>query len=158
MRVGVTGHQQMPDEAWDELRSAMLRVLSEIGPRPIGISSLAVGADQLFAQALLSVGGRLHVVVPCMDYESTFAGRPRDLARFRELLARATKIYPPKPKRPSEKAFRAAGRRVVRLSNLVIAAWDGEKGEKGGTADIVRYARRRKTPVRNVWPEGVDRK
>ena len=158
MRVGVTGHQDIPDEAWDEIRPAMSRELSAMGPRPIGISSLAAGADQLFAQTLLALGGRLHVVVPCKGYESTFS-TPRDLARFKELVARATKIYPPRFARPSEKAFRAAGRRVVRLSEVIIAAWDGEAARgKGGTADTVRYARRRKKPVRNVWPEGVDRR
>lgn len=153
MRVGVTGHQVMTDRAWDRVRAAMTQVLAGMGPHPIGISSLAVGADQLFARLLLDMGGRLHVVIPCRDYESTFKTQ-EDLANYTELLGRATKRYRLRARRPSERAFRSAGRRVVRLSDQMVAVLDLSSGTqpKGGTADIVRYARRREKRVHNVWP------
>jgi hypothetical protein len=46
----------------------------------------------------------------------------------------------------------------VDLSDLLIAVWDGKEAKgKGGTADIVRYARERDTEVVVLWPPGGSR-
>lgn len=51
-----------------------------------------------------------------------------------------------------------AGRRVVNLSDLLIAVWDGEVAKgKGGTVDIVCYARERGRNVVILWPAGISR-
>ena len=59
---------------------------------------------------------------------------------------------------PSEEAFLDAGQHVVDRSDRLIAVWDGDDAQgKGGTGDVVRYARERGIEVIVVWPEGVKR-
>ena len=57
MIVGITGHQILADAAgWTWVRAALLAELSEVPPPLIGCSSLAAGADQIFAELVLSYG------------------------------------------------------------------------------------------------------
>jgi hypothetical protein len=122
----------------------------------MGVCSLAVGADQLFAQAVLDAGGTLHVVIPCERYDETF-GRA-DLVRFRELLGSAAQVETLANPEPTEKAFLNAGYRVVDLCDLLVAVWDGEPARGlGGTADVLDYARSAGRETVIVWPPGVTR-
>jgi len=157
MVVGVTGHQDIPDAAFVFVEKGIVRVLRRLGSEFTGVSSLATGADQLFAETVLRMGGRLHVVIPCDKYETTFVDS-RALDLFRHLLEKADMVEMLKHPRPSEKAFLDAGHRVVELSQVLVAVWDGREARgKGGTADIVYYARARGTEVVVVWPSGIAR-
>jgi hypothetical protein len=121
------------------------------------VSSLAEGADQLFAQAVLELGGRFQAVIPSAHYDTTF-NTPTTRAQFSELLGKAYRVETLDFPQPSEDAFLAAGQRVVELSSLLIAVWDGEKARgPGGTADIVQCARESGREVIVVWPEGAIR-
>ena len=157
MIVGVTGHQDIPDAALAFVEQGITQVLRRLGSEFTGISPLAAGADQLFAEIVLRLGGRLHVVIPCEKYETTFVDS-QTLHRFRELLEKAAIIETLKHARPSEKAFLDAGRRIVEFSQVLIAVWDGREARgKGGTANIVCYARKRRIEVVVVWPLGIVR-
>jgi len=157
MFVGVTGHQDIPDPARAYIEHSIREIIAQLEAPVIGVSSLAEGADQLFAQILHDLGDRLYVVVPSHQYESAFQN---DLARnlYKTFLQQAETIETFPFAAPSEEAFFAAGRRVADLSNLLIAIWDGKeaKGE-GGTADIVAYARERDKKIVVVWPNGLNR-
>lgn len=157
MIVGITGHQEIPDDALAFVKRGITRVLSHYGSDITGLSSLASGADQLFAEAVLQNGGRLHAIIPCDEYDTTFEDE-ESLDRFRHLLARAEQVDRLEYPGPSEEAFLDAGRRIVELSQLLLAVWDGrEVRGKGGTADIVRYARERQVEAVVIWPAGVVR-
>ena len=137
--------------------AAVQGILRQVEPPLDVITSLAAGADQLVASELLRIGGRLHVIVPCRGYERTFAAE-EDLAAFRSLLERAYDVTRLDHAEPSEEAFLAAGESVSRQLR------DGDRGlgrgaarGRGGTADIVRYARDTGKAVRIVWPEDVAR-
>jgi hypothetical protein len=155
--VGVTGHQRIPADAVGFITGGIVAMIQELGLPLTGVSSLAAGADQIFAQAVLSAGGRLHVVVPCADYENAFAdddGR-RDYAR---LLAAASGIEQLAHPAPSAAAFLEAGQRVVDLSQLLIAVWNGEAPSgAGGTSEVVKYARERGAEIVVIWPEAMAR-
>lgn len=157
MRVGVTGHQDIPRRVVPALED-MVQQLLERQPGPLTcVSSLARGADQMCAGLALRRGSSLHVVVPCARYEESFA-TPAALEQFTSLLARSDSVETLSFPGPSEEAFLAAGRRVVDLSDLLTAVWDGQPARgKGGTAEIVAYARARRVPVEVVWPEGAVR-
>ena len=155
--LGVTGHQTLPPRTREFVVAALQGILRQVEPPLDVITSLAAGADQLIASELLRIGGRLHVIVPCRDYERTFAAE-EDLAAFRSLLERAHDVTRLDHPEPSEEAFLAAGESVVDNCEMVIAVWDGEPARgRGGTADIVRYARDTGKAVRIVWPEDVAR-
>ncbi len=155
-RVGVTGHQGLDVATERRIRSALAIEISRRGAI-LGVSSLAEGADQLFAEEVLRQGGALVAVIPCEGYEQAFQ---TDDARmtYDRLKGQATEVIELSYGAPGEEAYWAAGRRVVDLVDEILAVWDGEKsGGLGGTADVVDYARQHKVPVSVIWPAGSSR-
>jgi len=157
MKIGVTGHQDIPARALEYVTHGIIEVLDGVKDEVVGVSSLAAGADQMFASLVLERGGRLEVILPSSGYETTFS-RAEDLTNFRSLLSRATTVETLSFAEPAEEAYLAAGCRIVDLSEVLVAVWDGEPAKgKGGTGDIVEYAKRRGTRVEVVWPAGIAR-
>jgi hypothetical protein len=153
MRVGVTGHQNLPggrSRHWvQEATKAQLSV-----DDLIGVTSLAVGADQMFAEIVLDLGGKLWAVLPMSGYERRLDALSR--ARFKRFVSLASTVETLSPMGTDEEAYLAAGRRVVDLSDLVVAIWDGRPARGlGGTADIVEYAQQTKTPT--IWIDPLER-
>ncbi len=155
--IGCTGHQQMPPEARVYADREMRLLLASVGTSIVGVSSLAAGADQMFARAVRELGGRLHVFIPSDGYESTFS-EAEDLRSYLQLLAEATTVATLPCPEPSEAAFLAAGKAVVDECDVLYAVWDGKPAQGlGGSADVVKYARSQGKAVQVVWPEGVSR-
>lgn len=153
--LGCTGHRRIPAGGIDIVSE---RIRAEIERHPVatlvGVCSLAVGADQMFARAVLAAGGRLHAVIPSRGYEATFDGD--DCGMFGSLLDRAHTVETLDFPEPGAAAFRAAGHRVVDLSDVVIAVWDGRRADRmGGTADTLVHAVQRAKPIVVVWPYDV---
>ena len=106
----------------------------------------------MFSEAARAAGLGIEVVVPCADYEATFKA-PDTLARYRDLLAVASQVVKLDYPIPSEDAFLAAGKRVVELSTLVVSLWNGKPAAgKGGTGDIVEFARKLGRVVVDINP------
>jgi hypothetical protein len=154
--VGVTGHQGLDSET-RELVAAELRTILE-ACRPLrGIGSLAEGADQIFAEAVLALGGTISAVIPAAAYEETFKS-PSTLRTYRQLLAHCEEVVELPFSDPGEQAFLAAGQEVVRRAELVVAVWDGKPAAGlGGTGDVVAFAESLGRKVRRVWPPGARR-
>jgi hypothetical protein len=157
MRIGVTGHQDIPPEALAYVERGIEEAVARNAGDLVGVSSLAAGADQIFATAILQRGGTLHAIIPCKNYEATFSDSEAR-ARFSDLLAKASCVEVLAHEEPSEDAFFDAGRHVVEKSDLLIAVWDGKPAQGfGGTADVVHYARGHGRAVEVIWPSGVAR-
>lgn len=157
MIVGETGHQGLSEDIRDHVVFDMARILSQLPEPWAGLCSLAGGADQEFAQQVLTHGGRLRVVVPSRGYETTFATLA-ERTQYNALLAEAEDIVRLDFPEPSEEAFFAAGKMIVDGSDLLIAVWDGEASRGlGGTADVVSYALSKGKRVEVVWPAGAQR-
>jgi len=139
--VGITGHQRIdPPELWLAIESRMKALIASFPTPLVGYSSLAPGADQLFANVVLQTGGRLYVVLPFAGYETRLS-HEEDRARLQRLLSSAAKIEILPRAGTDEQCYMRAGQRVVDLAEIVIAVWDGKPaGGLGGTADVVRYA------------------
>lgn len=158
-RVGCTGHQRLSPvtrrRVAQEIAAALLRL---DGAEPIlGLSSLAAGADQCFALAVLAAGGRIHAVLPSEGYEGTFVSH-EDRRQYLSLLSLSdeptTLAFP----HPDEDAYLAAGKHVADNCDVLLAIWDGQPAAgRGGTGDIVAYARARGVEVHVIWPEGSTR-
>jgi hypothetical protein len=155
-RVGITGHRDLRDITHRLVTAAVASELA--GYRPLhGVSALAEGADQIFAEQVLEVRGALTAVIPSADYASAFA-TDAGVAAYRRLRALATEVIELPFGSASEDAYWAAGREVVCLCDVLLAVWDGApSGGKGGTADVVAFAGERGVPTTVVWPAGARR-
>lgn len=151
-RVGITGHQQLENpEAWSWVARVMRDVLAGVAPPLVGVTSLAIGADQLLARLVLERDGRLHAMLPYADIERSF--QPEDVPAYRELSRQAT-LEVLDTAGTDEDAYLAAGHRVVVLSDVMLAVWDGKPAKgKGGTADVVAYAIRQGVPLIHIDPQ-----
>ncbi len=153
MRIGVTGHQHLAQpDAWHWVRVQIDRIIEHTPPPVVGLSSLALGADQIFAESVLEHGGALEAVIPFPEYEDRFAGQ-HEREVYRRLLGRAVhRIVLPRAG-SDEESYYAAGRFIVDSADLLLAVWDGEPAKGlGGTGDVVRYAERARKPVVHVDP------
>ena len=145
--VGVTGHRDLADAAG--LRQAIASELGTVATPLIGISALAAGADQFFAEAVLGLGGELHVIVPGRDYRATLP--PDARAAFDRQLAAATTVETLDIDTVGSDAYLAAGLAMLDRCDLLLAVWDGEQSRgRGGTADLVGRARERGIAVRVI--------
>jgi hypothetical protein len=154
--VGFSGHQNLPAASIDYISRQVRSYLVSVPPPLVGMTSLAAGADQLFAQIVLDIGGRLRAVIPSRDYPSTFS-TGQELRRYTELLEVA-EVSRLDYATASEHAYLAAGEAVADAADCLLAVWDGQASRGlGGTADVVAYARRAGKPVTVIWPAGVER-
>jgi hypothetical protein len=137
MKLGVTGHQRLVNQDW--VQQEIVRMIHLLSAPITGVTCLAVGADQIFAQAVLDCGGALQIIVPCGEYEKTFD--PDGLLKYKRLLSQATTSEVLPLISCNEDAYFLAGKKVVDVSDLIIAVWNGEPAAGlGGTGDIVEYA------------------
>jgi hypothetical protein len=155
MTIGFTGHQRIDhSERWDWVRDQIRRVLKERtaeGDR--ALSSLAEGGDQIFVESACALGLAVDVVLPSERYETTFDG-PAERARYFELLARAASVKVLDYNEPSEEAYLEAGKYVVDHVDLLLTLWNGKPAAgKGGTGDIVEYARTLSIPTIHIHPD-----
>ncbi|GAA4925841.1 hypothetical protein ACFPM3_09825 [Streptomyces coeruleoprunus] len=157
-RIGVTGHRNIPGELHAYVRAAIRAAFHGHGGGALeALSSLAVGADTLFADIALACGAELTVVVPSDDYEDGFAD-PAELARYRALKDRATREVRLSFAHATDEAYYAAGAYIADNCDRLLAVWDGRPARgRGGTGDIVHYARTLGKPVTVIWRDGVAR-
>lgn len=153
MNIGITGHQKLKDESlWDWVNSEFNKVFNKNINQFFGISSLAVGADQLFADAVLKRGGSLHVIVPFDGYELKYS-RGEERQNYFRLLHQASTVDVLEKEESEEASYLAAGKKVADISDLLIAVWDGKPAAGlGGTADIVQYATRNNKKIIHINP------
>ncbi|MDF5754673.1 hypothetical protein [Spongiactinospora sp. TRM90649] len=158
MRIGVTGHMNISAGTSGLVREAILDHLrGRAGTPLVGVSCIAKGADSVFAEAVLSVGGLLEVVLPSRDYREAKV-KPDHVERFDDLIARADKVRVMDFDQAIREAYAAANEAVMGSVDELVAVWDGrEDYGKGGTADAVAEARRRCLPVTVIWPHGAMR-
>ena len=160
VRIGVTGHRKLNYDM--VVREKIRGVLAEIdrlmekklprSPRTfIAVSPLAEGADTLVAEEVLAWRSGGHAVMPSLEvilpmpvdqYLSDFETQAA-IDAFKRLLARARAVKVVKDTGSRKGNFEEVGRAVVHNCDVLIAIWDGRNSAgRGGTADIVDYARK----------------
>ncbi|MEU1525974.1 hypothetical protein ABZ413_27640 [Nocardia rhamnosiphila] len=137
------------------VREEIARRLAEF-PDLVGVSCIARGADSVFAQAVLDGDGRLEVVLPSLNYREAKV-KPGHAPVFDELIARASEVRVMDFEDAGREAYEAANEALLRSADRLVAVWDGEGGEAGGTGSVVKLARERGVAVDMVWPEGAAR-
>lgn len=150
MKVGITGHQELRG-AEDWVRMILRQIVLGLRVKH-GLTSLARGSDQIYAEILQELDLPYTAVIPCSQYESTFPD-PKKLQNYSELLRRAQKVDVLNFHKPQGIAFYEAGKKVVDGSEKMIAVWDGMEAKNlGGTADAVTYALAQKKEIIHVNP------
>lgn len=154
--VGCTGHQSLSPATRHSIAAAIEAELQRYPPPLVGVCSLAVGADQIFADKVLAAGGELRAIIPSDGYATTFSDEARP--RYSALLAASTATTTLPYAAPREQAYLAAGKRVVEACDVLMAVWDGAAAAGlGGTADVVDYAHACGREVVVIWPPGSTR-
>jgi hypothetical protein len=87
----------------------------------------------------LKNGGSLHAIIPFDGYELKFSEGAHREEYFR-LLNKASQIVILEKKDSDEVSYFNAGKRLVDLSDVLFAVWDGKPAAGlGGTGDVVKY-------------------
>jgi hypothetical protein len=151
--VGVTGHQRLPDpNGWLWVRKEIDSVLRGEVRSWAGLSSLAIGADQLFATLVLESHRPLKVILPNDRYEDTFSPGP-ERQRYLSLLQQASEIRVLTGAASPQESYLQAGKLIVDDSDQLLAIWDGAPAKGlGGTGDIVAYAIARGKDIIHINP------
>jgi hypothetical protein len=185
VRIGVTGHRALrqPERIAATIGEVLDTGIRELFDRPFPpehratplaytvLTPLAEGADRLVAKEVLkTANAEIEVVLPLAreDYLRDFAAA-ESKAEFEALCQKARLVHAlgssPLPsagraadsEEERKRAYEKAGRHVVDRCDVLIAVWDGKPSRgRGGTAEIVAYAREKKRPLIIVSSENPD--
>jgi len=176
LSIGVTGHRKL--ENVDILSKSVKSVIDKIlnnfpstkdtSVLPRVLSPLAEGSDRLVAEEVLKYdSAELKVILPlCRDeYLEDFPSEGSK-KEFEALLSKADNqltlnVKPLKENIPNEllleakkQAYEDTGRYIVNHSDVLIAIWDELPSQgKGGTANIVQYAKSKGCPIFIINPK-----
>ena len=153
--VGFTGHRQLADPECAErfIADALESLIGEASGEWIGVSSAALGSDLLFARRVLERGIAWQALLPFLPSEFSKDFPPEDWAKVEALLARAENVTTLGGEGEREEAYLDCGIETVNACDVLIALWDGEPARgRGGTAEVVTYARELDKPLVVVDP------
>jgi len=153
--VGFSGHRHLGDPAiiTAALQTA-LRRLQAAGPAEwIAISSAALGGDLLFVGEALRARMAWHALLPLApaDFRKDFSDSEWNAVE--QLLKVAERVQVISNSGSREDAYLDCGVETVNVCDVLLAIWDGAPARgKGGTADVVAYAREIGKPILVIDP------
>jgi hypothetical protein len=152
--VGIVGHLDVV--ATEDHRQMITKLFTDLAKRypnsPVYLfSSIAEGADRFVARIFLDLkrsdadyADRFSLIVPTPfrpeEYKKDF--NEQSAKEFDELMKQAARTFCISCEEyPNDRTLQylRTGKFIADSSIILIAMWDGEKGKKGGTADIVRH-------------------
>ena len=142
--VGFSGHRQVADpEGVARAVTETLAGLQREAPGEwLALSSVAEGGDQIFVRQALSLGLTWHAILPLPKAEFARDFSPAEWKEVEAMLSRAERVRAITENGTREDAYLDCGLETVNGADVLLAVWDGEPARgKGGTADVVGYAR-----------------
>jgi len=142
--IGFAGHRFLENE--HVIHAAITTHLEQLKKTktPRAISSIAIGADMLFAQAALELRIPWHVYLPFPENEFRDDFSRQDWLRAKALITRAASVNPPPPPPANaarDTAYSACADRIVAACDLLLAVWDGKPARgPGGTQETIARA------------------
>jgi hypothetical protein len=157
--VGFTGHRQVADPK--RTAAAIRSVLSDLRKATpgewIALSSVAAGGDSLFAEAALENDLSWHVVLPLAPAEFKKDFSDDEWRKVESLLPEAEIVRVTAEAEARDDAYLDCGMETVHGCDVLLAVWDGAPARgKGGTADVVAYARELKRPLIIIDAESTE--
>jgi hypothetical protein len=154
--VGFSGHRQLPDA--DGTAQAVTRALESLRKETTGewvaLSSVATGGDLLFVAQARALGLSWHAILPLpkADFAADFT--PAEWQTVEETLKQAEHVRVITENGSREDAYLDCGMETVNGADVLLAVWDGQPARgKGGTADVVEYARSLNKPLVIIDPD-----
>ena len=140
--IGFTGHRKLqnPEAVADAIRAELVALQAD-GTQLIAMSSIAIGADTVFAREVIRAGIKWIVLLPRAEkvFEKDFT--PEQWTEAQALMEKASDkriLLGP----DTDQAYVDCGKATVDDSDCLFAVWDGQPARgPGGTAEIIDYAR-----------------
>lgn len=148
--VGFTGHRHLTNAAViaEAMRTALRALRAEASGEWIALSSVAAGGDMLFCRQALELGHVWHCILPLPTAEFKKDFSDAEWREVEALLPRAEQVRVIAENGEREDAYLDAGMETVNACDVLLAVWDGEPARgKGGTADVIAYARELNKPL-----------
>jgi hypothetical protein len=157
--IGFTGHRHLPDseKVGRALRSVVESLRAEVSGKLFGYSSIAIGADTIFAETCIALGIPWIALLPRPreDFKKDFT--ESDWAKTSELLEQAARVESLPPARSRDLGYLEGGLSTVDESDILIAVWNGEPSRgTGGTAEVVAHAENLAKPIILIDPASLE--
>lgn len=148
MVIGATGHR--PHKLGghsDEIMERLILIAEDaIDGYDKVITGMALGWDTAVAIAALNKGIPFVVAVPFIGQESMWPEESQII--HNNLLDLASEVVIVCEGGYSARKMQIRNEWMVDRSDVILALWDGSSG---GTGNCIRYATRKKKPIKNVW-------
>ena len=157
--VGFTGHRRIESEEKlaPVLREVIASLQQDTGRDLVGRSSIASGADTLFAEACVASNLKWIALLPFPEAEFKKDFSEADWKRAQAMLDRAERIEVSSETAERPRGYLDCGLATVDGADLMVAVWDGKAPRGlGGTAEIVEHARLVQKPLILISPDGVE--
>lgn len=148
--IGFSGHRRVTNAKGiaDVLREILSELRNKPGVEWLALSSVAAGSDIVFARSALAVGLGWEAILPLPPAEFRRDFAEAEWRDVEALLAESEHVRIIGERGRREDAYLDGGMETVNHSDLLIAVWDGEPSRgRGGTAEIVAYARELGRPI-----------
>jgi hypothetical protein len=153
--VGFSGHRQIddPERLNQAIRSALVSLQKLAHGEWLGLSSVAEGGDQAFVEQVRGLGLSWHAILPLPRDEFSKDFTPEAWPKVQALIDGAEHVRVIAENGTREDAYLDCGMSTVEGCDVLLAVWDGEPARgKGGTGDIVAYARSLGRPLILIDP------
>jgi hypothetical protein len=150
--IGFTGHRRISgkETARVAVRKFLAAQQAESLARIYGVTSVAAGADLIFAETCLELGIPLRVLLPFPPEEFRKDFDEPTWQRAEYAMAQALSVDVVGTDSSRDARYYECGVETVQQSKLLLALWDGKPANGlGGTEDIVSFARDQGRPV--IW-------
>jgi len=148
--IGFSGHRRVANAKGiaDVLREILSELRNKPGVEWLALSSVAAGSDIVFARTALAVGLGWEAILPLPPAEFRRDFADAEWRDVEALLAESEHVRIIGERGRREDAYLDGGMETVNHSDLLVAVWDGEPSRgRGGTAEIVAYARELGRPI-----------
>jgi len=154
--VGFSGHRQLNDPAGvaRAVTHELETLRREARGEWVALSSVATGGDQLFVAQARALGLSWHAILPLpkAEFARDFSGG--EWQTVEQTLVQAEHVRFITENGTREDAYLDCGMETVNGSDVLLAVWDSQPARgKGGTADVIEYARSVGKPIIIVDPE-----
>ena len=148
--VGFSGHRSVENPAGiaRSITTALELLRKEVPGEWLALSSVADGSDQMFVAQARGLGLSWHAILPLPKSEFQRDFSEADWCAVETMLARAEHVRVIAENGTREDAYLDCGMETVNGADVLLAVWDGQPARgKGGTADVVAYAKSLGKPV-----------